>query len=554
MLKRRIAALMTAVLLVGNIAGCSGSNTTIEQEAKESTNSVSPETEVVNAPEEGAGYKTTYGDKMFDNITITVELFDRSNAPSGSTITDNKWVDYVNQEMNKVGINVEFVPVPRSDEIPKMQTMMASGTAPDITVTYSYANAEEYYKQGGTWDLSPFIDGEDQARNMKAYLGEDVINIARTPDNVLYGVVAKRAVTQMSNMYIRKDWLDALGLDIPKTTDELYNAIEQMVKNNPDGRTDVIGAILWMPRNLQKAFSKIVNDPVKADVGNPNVGFGADAIGDYYDEGIRDYYRFVNKMYNEGLLDKEYYTMDEDTFKSKVVNGSVACFESNVNYAEGNNKLTSTLKENIPTAELVSIPSLLNVNDGKQYSAAYQQGGLVAFCPLSASEEKVEACMTYLDWMCTKEGGFVLFNGFEGEHYKLEDGVPIAIDIAYNQEDKDWIRTDIFLVGNSGYFDNEEDAILSLAKEVPEFEQQIINNYHNAASGTLIYETSYTSPSTTDLVTDLKLIRDEYIVKCITCPEAEFESTFDTYMEELKNTGMDTIIQERTEYFESMHK
>ena len=117
--------------------------------------------------------------------------------------------------------------------------------------------------------MSPFIDGEDQARNMKAYLGEDVINIARTPDNVLYGVVAKRAVTQMSNMYIRKDWLDALGLDIPKTTDELYNAIEQMVKNNPDGRTDVIGAILWMPRNLQKAFSKIVNDPVKADVGNP---------------------------------------------------------------------------------------------------------------------------------------------------------------------------------------------------------------------------------------------------------------------------------------------
>ena len=54
MLKRRIAALMTAVLLVGNIAGCSGSNTTIEQEAKESTNSVSPETEVVNAPEHPA--------------------------------------------------------------------------------------------------------------------------------------------------------------------------------------------------------------------------------------------------------------------------------------------------------------------------------------------------------------------------------------------------------------------------------------------------------------------------------------------------------------------
>lgn len=550
MVKRKIAILMSVIMLVGGIAGCSAQNGAREQSSAKGEKSS-------GSVEDGAELKTTYGDKKFDNVTINVELFDRSNAPGGSTIVDNKWVDYVNKEMNKVGITVNFIPVPRSDEIPKMQTMMASGTAPDITITYSYANAEDYYKQGGTWDLSKFIDGDDQARNLKAYLGNDVINIARTQDNELYGIVAKRAVTQMTNMYIRKDWLDALGLDIPKTTDELYHAIEQMVKNNPDGRKDVIGAELWMPRNLQKAFSKVLDDPVKTDIGNPNVGFGADAIVDYYDEGMRDYYRFVNKMYNAGLINKEYYTYnpgDEDTFKSHVVTGAVACFESNVNYAEGSNKLTTTLKENVPTSELVSIPSLLNVNDGKQYSAAYQKGGLVAFCPLSASEEKVEACMTYLDWMCTKEGGFVLFNGFEGEHFKYEDGVPVAIDMAYNQKDKDWLRTDIFLVGNSGYFNNEEDAITSLSKEIPEYEEQVKNNYHNAASGTIIHETSYTSPSTTNLITDMKLIHDEYIVKCITCPESDFEKTYDTYMEELKKAGMDTIINERKEYFEGVHK
>ena len=82
---------------------------------------------------------TTYGEKMFDNVTITVELFDRSNAPDGNTLTDNRWVEYVNQEMNKVGINVEFVGVPRADEVTKMQTMMSSGTAPDIVTTYTYA-------------------------------------------------------------------------------------------------------------------------------------------------------------------------------------------------------------------------------------------------------------------------------------------------------------------------------------------------------------------------------------------------------------------------------
>ena len=70
--------------------------------------------------------------KCLDNVTIKVELFDRSNAPEGSTLTDNRWVKYVNEEMNKVGINVEFVAVPRADEVTKMQTMMSSGTAPDM--------------------------------------------------------------------------------------------------------------------------------------------------------------------------------------------------------------------------------------------------------------------------------------------------------------------------------------------------------------------------------------------------------------------------------------
>ena len=172
---------------------------------------------------EASKYQTTYGSKTFDNVTITVELFDRSNAPDGSTITENKWTEYVNQEMNKVGINVEFVPVPRWDEVTKMQSMVAGQTAPDLTLTYTYAYAEDYFNQGGIWDLTEFIDGADQALNMKEYLGQDVLDIGRNSEGKLYGIVAKRATTAKSNICIRKDWLDDLSLSIPTTPDDLYN-------------------------------------------------------------------------------------------------------------------------------------------------------------------------------------------------------------------------------------------------------------------------------------------------------------------------------------------
>lgn len=499
----------------------------------------------------GSKYQTTYGSKMFDNVKIKVQLFDRSNAPEGSTITENRWTEYAIEQMKKVGIDLEFVPVSRWDEVPKMQSMMASGTAPDLTLTYTLSHVEQYFNDGGVWDLSEFIDGPDQALNMKAYLGEDVINIGRTTNDELYGIVAKRATTAKSNLFLRKDWMDKLNLEIPTTPDELYNVIYQMKHNNPDARNTTIGAHMWNAWNLKMAFSELASNPVEIAV-----ALGDDAFGDYHDPGNREYYRFMNKLYNAGLLNQEYYTMSEDNFKSYIVTGDLAFFEGSVNYAVDvlRGSLLKTLQENVPGADIVSIPPLKNVNDGKQYSAAYAAAGLMSFCPRTASAEVVEACMTYLDWMCTQEGGFVFYHGFEGEHFEFdENGTPKVIDATYNAQDKDWIRTDIFLVGNQGYFMTVDDFNACTALETPGYEQHVIDNYENALTGIVINDTAYTSPSTPDLITDIGIVRDEYTVSVVTCPEKDFDATYDNYMKELEAVGIKTIIEERRAYFNELY-
>lgn len=285
------------------------------------------------------------------------------------------------------------------------------------------------------------------------------------------------------------------------------------------------------------------------------VASGADYITEYADPGSKEYYRFLNKAYNNGLMHKEYFALNEDQFKSYIVTGALACFEANVNFAadpvRGN--LVKTLQDNVPGAELISLPALKNPNDGKQYSSGYCPGGLIAFCPLTADEETVEACMTYLDWMCTKEGGFAIYHGFEGEHFEYnEDGVPIAKDVAYNAKDKDWLRQDLFLTGNSGYFATAEEFNASQAAEAPGFEEFVTQSFENSLSGTVINAEAYSSPSTSELTTDLGLVRDEYKVSCVTCPEDEFEATYAEYMSELEKAGIQKIIDERIEYFSSM--
>ena len=307
MKRKMVAVALALTMLTAGLYGCgnsgsadSGSGSAGQSEAGEDTKQEADKESQDGSAEsdEGSGeavgeskYQTTYGAKQFDNVTITVELFDRSNAPNGSTITENKWTEYVNEQMNKVGITVEFVPVPRNDEVPKMQTMVAGGTAPDLTLTYTYSYAEDYYNDGGVWNLNEFIDGADQAQNMKAYIGTDVLDIGRNADGDLYGIVAKRATTAKTNQFIRKDWLDALGLEMPSTPDELYNVIEKMVNENPDGRTDVIGGYEQMYNNLTIAFSESALDETEW-----NISRGQDVIAEYYDPGMREYWRFMNKM------------------------------------------------------------------------------------------------------------------------------------------------------------------------------------------------------------------------------------------------------------------
>ncbi len=557
--KKVLSGLLAFAMTASLFAGCGNAAETtsesgLETEAGSAAEAGGSEAEEASAGGEAeeasaSGYQTTYGSKQFDDVTIQVELFDRENAPEGSTITDNKWTKYIQDEMKKVGINVEFVAVPRADEVDKLTSMMAGGIAPDIVLTYTYSIAKDYYDQGGVWDLSEFVDGEGQAENLKAYLGEDVIDMGRTNGDELYGIVARRSTTARSDFFVRKDWMDALGISVPTTVDEVYDMVDQMVNNNPEGRTDVIGSTIWDDGYFMAAFSKLASDPVQSLI-------SCKLTRDYVDEGMKEFYRFRNKMYNNGLLHPEYYALPTDDYISYIVNGSMATFEDHVgsNIDSRNGYALQTLRENYPDADLVAIPPLENIWDGKQYSTTYSQGGLIAFCPKTADAETVEACVTYMDWMCTHEGGFTISHGFEGEHFEYdENGVPAIIDADYNTTDKNWINADLFITGNAGYFETVDDYNQATAKQYPGYEEYFITDQEYALTGDLIEDIDdslYTSPSQAELAADINLVRDEWLVKVITCPESEFDANWDSYMAALKDAGVETVHEERVAYFE----
>lgn len=105
-----------------------------------------------------------------------------------------------------------------------------------------------------------------------------------------------------------------------------------------------------------------------------------------------------------------------------------------------------------------------------------------------------------------------------------------------------------FVTGNQGYFATVDDFNACTAKEAPGYEDHVVANYENSLTGILNHDSTYTSPSTPELITDINLVKDEYQVECITCPTADFDATFDRYLSELESAGVQTIIDERTEH------
>jgi hypothetical protein len=535
-MKKRFFAMTMAALMTMSamLAGCSNTDSGSTANTNSSVADSSEEQSV-------AGYVTTYGEKQFDDVTIQVEVFDRSNAPEGSTCVDNKWVDYINQEMNKVGINVEMVAVPRAEETTKIQVMMASGTAPDIIFTYDRSLAEDYYAKGGTVKLNDYIDGEGQAKNFKNYVTESIIDVCRNADGDLWGLTAKRTSTVKNNLFVRKDWMEKAGLEVPTTVDELYEVLKVFKENNPDGRNDVIALTPYSIGRanvsiLAQAFMESVADEVQYNV--------ASFCPVYTDDGYVEYLRFLNKLYNEGLMDPEYYA--NTNMEENLVNGRIGFFESgyedNIRYGR-----LESLQELQADADVVAVPALENVNDGKQYGIADPVNGMYIIIPKTC--ENVEAAVTYLDWMASESGGFVLYNGFEGEHYELIDGVPTVIDQSYNDTDKDWLRMDLFLIGMPGYFQSVEELIASEEMTFPGYEQHVRDNYSVAQTGIIRSVPSYVSPSQSVYYSDIDVVMEENQVKCITCAPEDFDAQIEIYRAALKEAGMDAVVEERTAYF-----
>lgn len=527
-LKRNTASVVAAVTAIGLLAGCAS-----------------------KGEQAGAGTGDSGGQKS--QVTLKVEVFDRGNSPAGMTVTNNLMTKWVQQNFgDKNNIKLEYVPVPRAQETDKLNVLMASGDAPDIVFTYDSNLVYKYAQQGGLTDLGKLID--QYGPNLKSFLGDSILAYGKF-DNVQYAIPAKRAYLGKYSSMIRQDWLDKLGLPVPKTTEEVYNTLKAFKEKKPGGdQTIPLGFGLFEASYEPIIYSFIKSNMTDEEKFTLTQRFGSSDQPVTW-PGHKDAVRFLNKLYNEGLMSPDF-ALDKDKKKlwQDVMTGKVGMYAEDAgnSYGATGDTVYLNLQKNIPGAKLAPIDPYTN-DQGKHAKPSYVPAGMLIMVPKS-SQHAAEA-VKYLNWMAQKDVLTYMLYGTEGTNYNLVDGVPALIS---NDSTKQLLYNagDMEIISNGMDFGDMNKNLSAMALAAPEQyrKDDAIALKNGLTDGIPQIPLPHPMQSETKYTKTLKDKYQELLVKSIIAKPADFDNTYDGMLKDYMANGGEEIAKERAELYKQMKK
>ena len=219
---------------------------------------------------------------------------------------------------------MEITAVSGADSVTQRNLRLASGDFPDVfmldwTSIMTFTDIMQYGVQEQILaPIDPYI--EPYSENMGRILEEhpDFTDAITATDGHIYGFPRFSECYHClayPKFYIRQDWLDALNLEMPTTTDELKDVLTAFVTKDPNGngQADEIGLLGGTDFNLMLEYGIIGNSFVTVkpdfwlytpDGENIEVSVTTDAY--------RDGLIYLNDLYANGLIDSTSFTNDSE--------------------------------------------------------------------------------------------------------------------------------------------------------------------------------------------------------------------------------------------------
>ena len=323
---RLLAAVCASALL---LSGCGGANANT-QESK-------PAQGETTAAASAAAKADPFG--VYDPaITFTYAYRTQPiiDYPDGDSLDNNVWT----REMQKYGINMDVIWAAddkTGDYDTKLTVAMASGELPDVFMCTSYNTMYSAYEAGLIADITDVFNeyASDYVKDL--YENNKELFQSCFIDGKMVAIPALGTPIEGTGtfLWIRQDWMENLGLEAPKSFEDVIEIARAFTYDDPDGngKDDTYG--LGLQKDFfNNSFGDIMG--VAAAYGTPTLSrtdndmWFKDTDGTITNgsiqPGMKEALQTLQNMYAEGLLDPEFGVKDGSALAEDVTSGKIGMY------------------------------------------------------------------------------------------------------------------------------------------------------------------------------------------------------------------------------------
>ncbi len=456
----------------------------------------------------------------------------------------------------KANVDLTFVTAPWSENGAKINLMLSTGEAVDIITTVG--NIPKWRQEGAIVALDDYI-----AVDTHPYIYKIVNSQTFSPmkiDGKAWAIPQPPLGVAWGTM-VRKDWLDAAGLDLPTDEKELYEVLKAFVEMDSTGTTT--GFQFEGSNQIRRTTI-----PIMAMFGVPSSFWDQHVNFDIRDgklthiavmDNTKAALEYMNMLYNEGLINHDFPSMNSfpKLTEKYLLSGKagmgwvIAPFTSQA----------AQLKKSFPDSEVTLLMPL--AAEGYEFRRA--QGIMMQGTAVVTSASKApQAAVDLLEFLNSLEGRKLMVAGIEGVHWRSfsEDGYFDRIEENWNYSGLYYDLNFYLGQGNSeGYvpaadYATFEEAYANSIPFVPLRMKDEVNVKTEYEHGKLWFG----DPNPVQFVqfpeeNDLKNAISQAIVegwtKCIAAKPGEFEAAWEAHQTELRRVGLERWVKLYQDYYDN---
>lgn len=277
---------------------------------------------------------TPYG-KYPEQLTYTLGKLsgaNNSNLPDGETYENNAYTRLLNERLNVQNQNVfEAMDEQYTDSV---TMVIAQNDLPDVMIVEDLDELQYLVDNDMIADLTDSYNNcmSDTIKNIYGSYGRDILDVVTFGGKIM--AIPETNISDGPNLiWLRKDWMDALGLSAPRTLSDVEEIIRQFKEKDPghNGAGNTVGLVCDTSLCGGCGYSsEYTLDIIFAAYGafpkqwiydeDGNVVYGS------VQPEAKEALAHIHELYKEGILDQDFLMRTSSNLIELIVDGQCGSF------------------------------------------------------------------------------------------------------------------------------------------------------------------------------------------------------------------------------------